>query len=102
MARFIPREKLGKKARRQLDNRNRLFWPFPPASKIFKSGKEYSRHRKSHEFQNEWIRGVFFILKDRAAEGKNPAQPGTSPVYAGLELLFEKINGVEYNKSLYI
>ena len=71
MTRFIPREKLGKKARRQLDNRNRLFWPFPPASKIFKSGKEYSRHRKSHEFQDEWIRGIFFIDERQGCAGED-------------------------------
>ena len=59
MKRFIPREKLGKKARRQLDNQKRLTWPVPPATKVMKSNKEYNRKKKSRDFQEDWYRGIF-------------------------------------------
>ena len=33
MARFIPRDKLGKKARKALDAQQRTTWAFPPATR---------------------------------------------------------------------
>ena len=59
MPRFIPGEKLGNKASRQLDNRKRQTWPIPPVAKTFTSKKEYSRKRKSCDYQNDWSRGFF-------------------------------------------
>ena len=49
MTRFIPREKLSKKARRKLDNQKRLYWPVRPAEVTFKSKKDYDRKRKSRD-----------------------------------------------------
>ena len=43
---FIPREKMGKKARRALDARKRRTWPFPPVTKTVGNGKRYNRHKK--------------------------------------------------------
>ena len=60
MTKFIPREKLGKKARRQLENQQRLLWPISPAAKTFESKKQYNRHRKSRDFQDDWICGIFY------------------------------------------
>ena len=37
MKRFIPREKLGKKARKQLDNEQRATWAFSPVTKKVES-----------------------------------------------------------------
>ncbi|MBQ1493282.1 MAG: hypothetical protein IIZ39_15125 [Blautia sp.] len=54
MARFIPRDKLSKKARRQLDNQKRLTWTYPPVAKVFKSKKDYDRRQKSHDDQQGW------------------------------------------------
>ena len=50
MTRFIPREKLGKKARKLLDARQRRTWPVCPATKTIDSKKHYSRKRKSCEW----------------------------------------------------
>ena len=71
MTRFIPREKLGKKARRQLDNRQRLVWPVPPATKTFAGKKDYNRRRKTHDYQNDWNRG-FFMCTSGTVLGLEP------------------------------
>ena len=61
MKKFIPRDKLGKKARRLLDSRRRRTWAFPPATRSVESKKIYNRKRKSHDFQDEWTRGIFLM-----------------------------------------
>ena len=47
MDRFIPREKLGKKARKRLDAQKRAIWSFSPTTKRVESKKQYNR--KNHE-----------------------------------------------------
>ena len=49
MKRFVPREKLGKKARKQLDSEQRATWTFSPVTKKVESKKQYNRKRKSHD-----------------------------------------------------
>ena len=66
MTRFIPRDKLGKKARKQLDVSQRLTWgQVKPATRIFKTKKTYKRD-KSHDYlKDDWtqpelqVRGIF-------------------------------------------
>ena len=55
MTRFIPRDKLGKKARKQLDVSQRLTWgQVKPATRIFKTKKTYKRD-KSHDYlKDDW------------------------------------------------
>ena len=59
MTRFISKEKLGKKARRELDRRQRRIWPLCPVTRTAESKKLYNRKRKSHDFHDEWTRGIF-------------------------------------------
>ena len=63
---FIPREKLGKKARRELDNQLRLSWgQVHPATKTFKSKKHYKRD-KSHDYRkDDWNSWDFFYQRFR-------------------------------------
>ena len=49
MKKFIPKEKLGKKARKQLDSEQRTTWAFSPVTKKVESKKLYNRKRKAHE-----------------------------------------------------
>ena len=51
MTRFVPREKMGKKARRELDARQRRTWPIPSVMKKVESRKIYNRHRIQAELQ---------------------------------------------------
>ncbi len=61
MVRFIPREKLDKKARRQMDKQKRCTWTVPPVSKIFKSKKYYNRKQNPRDYQDDWNCGFFYV-----------------------------------------
>ena len=50
---FIPREKLGRKARKQLDGERRVTWTFSPVTKKIESKKLYSRKQKPHDRDDE-------------------------------------------------
>jgi hypothetical protein len=54
MNRFIPREKLSKKARKKLDSEKRAGWTFSPVSRRVESKKVYSRKRKTHDRYNDY------------------------------------------------
>ena len=49
MTRFIPKDKLGKKARKALDKKKRVFWPVSPVTKKVESRKRYDRHKMARE-----------------------------------------------------
>ena len=54
MDRFISKEKMSKKARRQLDRQRRATWSFSPITRRVESKKIYNR-KKSHErFDASW------------------------------------------------
>ena len=57
MARFIPREKLSKKARKRLDSERRTGWAFSPVSRRVESKKAYSRKRKPHDRYDDYGMG---------------------------------------------
>lgn len=52
--RFIPREKLGKKARRLLDREGRNEWGLSPVTRRVESKKKYSRKKESHADDEAW------------------------------------------------
>ncbi len=61
MTRFVPKEKMGKKARRTLDRRARVLWGFSPAAKTVESKKIYNRKRKTHDRDRESSGMGFFM-----------------------------------------
>ena len=62
MKKFIPKEKLGKKARKQLDSEQRATWAFSPVTKKVESKKLYNRKRKSHDCYDDY--GMGFSVSD--------------------------------------
>ena len=54
MKKFIPKEKLGKKARKQLDSEQRTTWTFSPVTKKVESKKLYNRKRKAHDRYDDY------------------------------------------------
>ena len=54
MKRFIPREKLGKKARKQLDSEQRATWAFSPVTKKVENKKLYNRKKKPHDRYDDY------------------------------------------------
>ena len=57
MKRFIPREKLGKKARKQLDSEQRATWAFSPVTKKVESKKLYNRKKNPHDRYDDYGMG---------------------------------------------
>ena len=60
MSRFIPREKLSRKARKLLDQERRATWAFPPVTRKVESKKLYSRKKKSHDRYDDYGMGFPF------------------------------------------
>ena len=60
MKKFVPREKLGRKARKRLDSEQRATWAFSPVTKKVESKKLYNRKQKSHDRYNDY--GMGFCL----------------------------------------
>ena len=59
MKKFIPKEKLGKKTRKQLDSEQRATWAFSPVTKKVESKKLYNRKQKSHDRYDDYGMGFF-------------------------------------------
>ena len=57
MKHFIPKEKLSKKARKQLDSGQRTTWSFSPVTKKVESKKLYNRKRKAHDRYDDYGMG---------------------------------------------
>ena len=61
MARFVSKEKLGKKARKELNRQRRITWEFSPVTKTVESKKLYSRKKSSHDRQEDYGMGVLLL-----------------------------------------
>ena len=64
MKKFIPKEKLGKKARKQLDSEQRTIWTFSPVTKKVESKKLYNRKRKDHDRYDDYGMGFSQLSLD--------------------------------------
>ena len=62
MAKLIPREKLSKKARKELNRQRRVVWKFSPVTKAVESRKLYNRKKSSHDRYEDYGMGVFYCL----------------------------------------
>ncbi|MGN1020370.1 MAG: hypothetical protein ACI4O7_08335 [Aristaeellaceae bacterium] len=60
MTKFVPRDKLGKKARKALDAQQRTTWAFAPATRKVDSKKLYNRKRKAHAGREDVGMGLLF------------------------------------------
>ena len=59
--RFIPKEKLSKKARRELNAARRTLWVVSPISKMVESKKVYNRKKSAHLYRDDTGR-IFDIV----------------------------------------
>ena len=77
MDRFVPKEKMSKKALRELNRRRRVTWDVPPVTKTVESKKIYSRKRKTHDRYDDYGMGFLFGAScRRAAQDQNASYPG--------------------------
>ena len=72
MSGFVPREKLGKKAKKALDRERRTVWTFSPASRKIESKKIYKRKRKIRERENLFT-DLFYAMRLRLERVKAAA-----------------------------
>ena len=61
MAGFVPKEKLSKKARKEMNRGRRVTWGFSPVTKTVESKKVYSRKRKAHDRYGDDVMGCLFV-----------------------------------------
>lgn len=61
MAKFISKEKLSKKARKELDRQRRVLWQYSPVTKTIESKKLYNRKKKSHARYDDYGMGFCYI-----------------------------------------
>ena len=54
MAKFVSREKLSKKARKELDNQKRATWAFSPTTKKIESRKLYNRKKSANAWKDDF------------------------------------------------
>ena len=59
MAKFISREKLSKRARKELDSQKRATWAFSPTTKKVESRKLYNRKKSAHAWKDDFGVGAF-------------------------------------------
>ena len=64
MARFIPKEKLSKKAQKELNRQRRVTWDFSPVTKAVDSKKIYSRKRKAQNRDDYGLSFYFYFQYD--------------------------------------
>ena len=62
MAKFVSREKLSKKARKELDNQKRAVWAFSPTTRKVESKKLYNRKKSARAWKNDFGLSAFCLF----------------------------------------
>ena len=62
MARFVPKDKLNKKAQKELNRQRRTMWDFSPVTKTVDSKKRYNRKRNARDRYDDYGASVLIIL----------------------------------------
>ena len=62
MARFVPKDKLSKKAQKELNRQRRITWDFSPVTKTVDSKKLYNRKRNARDRYDDYGAGAFFLF----------------------------------------
>ena len=61
MKRFVPRDKLSKRHKKELDSLKRTVWEVNPTTKIVKSKKVYDRKKQPRNYEPYDFRGCFYM-----------------------------------------
>jgi len=62
MARFVPKDKLSKKAQKELNRQRRTMWDFSPVSRAVDSKKLYNRKRNTRDRYDDYGASVFHCV----------------------------------------
>ena len=63
MARFVPKDKLSKKAQMELNRQRRITWDFSPVTKTVDSKKLYNRKRNARDRYDDYGTSVFHFYQ---------------------------------------
>ena len=63
MARFVPKDKLSKKAQKELNRQRRTMWDFSPVTKTVDSKKLYNRKRNARDRYDDYGTSVFYFTR---------------------------------------
>lgn len=63
MAKFVPKDKLSKKAQKELNRQRRVTWDFSPVTKTVDSKKLYNRKRNARDRYDDYGASVFHGLE---------------------------------------
>ena len=83
MPKFIPREKLSKKARRLLDAEKRATWSFSPVTRKAENKKRYNRKKSAHVWKDDFGMSAFCLSQDYSAINPFACSAVTSASFAG-------------------
>ena len=62
MARFVPKDKLSKKAQKELNRQWRITWDFSPVTKTVDSKKLYNRKRNARDRYDDYGASASFLF----------------------------------------
>ena len=62
MARFVPKDKLSKKAQKELNRQRRITWDFSPVTKTVDSKKLYNRKRNARDRYDDYGASASFLF----------------------------------------
>ena len=62
MARFVPKDKLSKKAQKEQNRQRRTMWDFSPVSRAVDSKKLYNRKRNTRDRYDDYGASVFHCV----------------------------------------
>ena len=80
MARFVPKDKLSKKAQKELNRQRRVIWDFSPVTKTVDSKKLYNRKRSTQN-RDDYGLGVFLFPitpRSRQIQSRRSSLPNTA------------------------
>ncbi len=61
MAGFVPKEKLSRKAQRELNRQRRIMWDFSPVTRTVDSRKRYNRRKNARDRYDDYGTSVFCL-----------------------------------------
>ena len=61
MKQFVPRDKMSKRCKKELDAQKRTVWNIKPTTKIVKSKKVYDRKKQPRNYEPYDFRGCFIV-----------------------------------------
>ena len=61
MAKFVPKDKLSKRAQKELNRQRRVTWDFSPVTKTVDSKKLYNRKRNARDRYDDYGTSVFHL-----------------------------------------